>query len=138
MIYLDASVIVAVLVDEPHSARARSWLKTIPDWPILSAFAATETAAAISRGLRTGRFTEAQARAALDDLDALRGQCECYWPGPEAFDFAEALVREFRLKLAAPDALHLACTKVSGSTLATFDTRLAEAARALGVSVELG
>jgi predicted nucleic acid-binding protein len=44
-------------------------------------------------------------------------------------------VREFSTNLTAPDALHLASAKNAGATLATFDARLADAARAQGVEV---
>ena len=51
------------------------------------------------------------------------------------FAHAERLIRDFATKLAAPDALHLASAKNSGAALATFDARLADAARAQGVEV---
>jgi predicted nucleic acid-binding protein len=44
-------------------------------------------------------------------------------------------VRDYSTKLSAPDALHLASAKNAGATLATFDARLADAARAQGVEV---
>ena len=54
-------------------------------------------------------------------------------------DSADRLVRDFATKLSAPDALHLASAKNAGAAIATFDTRLADAARAQGVEVaELG
>lgn len=46
---------------------------------------------------------------------------------------AESLVRDFATKLSAPDALHLALASNRGYRLATFDTRLAEAATIRGV-----
>ena len=137
MIYLDASVIVAIIVDEPCSPRARSWINGLSDWPILSGFVAAEVAAALSRGLPTRPFSEAQARAALDDLDSLRVDCENFWPDAETFAATESLVRDFRLKLSAPDALHLASAVTASASIATFDARLAEAARAIGVEVEM-
>jgi predicted nucleic acid-binding protein len=45
------------------------------------------------------------------------------------------LVRDYSTKLTAADALHLASAKNGGARLATFDVRLAEAARAAGVEL---
>ena len=48
-------------------------------------------------------------------------------------------MRDFSTKLAAADALHLASAKNAGAALATFDARLADAARAQRLEVaELG
>jgi predicted nucleic acid-binding protein len=133
--YLDASFLVALLVEESGSTAADLWWQTAAGDRIISSFAAAEVAAAISGGLRKRRFTEGQAGAALDDFDLLRSVCDPVVPGPEAFDLAETLVREFSLKLAAPDALHLASAMVADAALVTFDARLADAARATGAQV---
>ena len=56
--------------------------------------------------------------------------------GPRDFALAELLVRDYSTKsCSAPDALHLASAKNAGAMLATFDARLADAARAQGVEV---
>ena len=127
--YLDASVLVAAIVEEPGSAAARSWLGREIEDCIVGSFAAAEVAAALSRGFRTRRFTDAEARAALEDFDALRVACENFSPARETMEFAETLVRDFATKLLAPDALHLASAMQAGATLVTFDERLASAAR---------
>ena len=136
MIYLDASFLVSFLIEDGHSDVADLWWASRTREAILSAFAACEFSAVMSRGLRTGRFSDAQARAALDDLDSLRIECESFWPDAETFATAEALVRDFRLKLSAPDALHLASAAAAVASISTFDARLAEAARAIGVEAE--
>ena len=48
---------------------------------------------------------------------------------PEHMAAAGQIVRDFTSKLSAPDAIHLAITRLSGATLATFDDRMADGAR---------
>jgi predicted nucleic acid-binding protein len=48
---------------------------------------------------------------------------------------AGQIVRDFTSKLSAPDAIQLAITRLGGATLATFDDRLAGAARRHAVPV---
>ena len=133
--YLDASFLVAVVVDEARSAEAREWLKQASAAAIIGSFAAIEVSAAISRGVRTTRFSDAQAMAALADFDTLRSLCETCVPARETFELAGELIRDFTTKLAAPDALHLAGAMQLGAVLVTFDDRLAKAAMAKGVAI---
>jgi hypothetical protein len=79
-----------------------------------------------------GRLTEGEVENALLDFDAPRANCERLSHGASGFLLAERLVRNFSTKLAAADALHLASAKSAGSTLATLDLRLADAARGQG------
>ena len=126
---------MALLVEEIGSPAADHWWQSSRGNRIIGVFAAAEVAAAISRGVRTRRFTEEQARVALDDFDLVRSFCDPLWPAPMAFELADSLVRDFALKLAAPDALHLASAMIADATLVTFDERLAKAARACGAWV---
>ncbi len=52
-VYLDASVVVALLVEEALSDDARAWMKTTSQNLILGDFTAMEVAAALSRGCAT-------------------------------------------------------------------------------------
>lgn len=133
--YLDTSVVVAVIVDEPRSAAIRTWVGQSAETMIISDLTALEFAAVISRAVRISRFDEAHARTALGSFDMLRDACAPYAHGRDDFASAELLVREFALKLVAADALHLASTIAAGAALATLDDRLAEAARAKGVAL---
>lgn len=94
--------------------------------------------AALSRDLQVGRLTEDAIVQALLDFDALRANSERLNHNAADFLPAERIVRDFSTKLAAADALHLASAKNAGATLATFDARLAEAARTQDVEVALG
>ncbi len=134
-VYLDTSVVVAILIDEPSSEAARAWFRRADDDVIVADFAAVEFAAGISRWLRMGRIDVGQAEFALASFDMLRAQCLSYAHGRDDFALAELIARDFTTKLLAPDALHLASAKNAGATLATFDARLAEAARTAGVEL---
>jgi predicted nucleic acid-binding protein len=103
---------------------------------IVSDFAVTEVAAVVMRDVRTGKLRRDDALQALADLDALRASCERLAHGPEDFRLAEVIVRDETTKLGAADALHLAGAVHAKAALATFDDRLAEAARARGVDIE--
>ncbi|MGH6971179.1 MAG: type II toxin-antitoxin system VapC family toxin, partial [Caulobacteraceae bacterium] len=65
-VYLDASLVVAILANEPRSADARAWLDAqavgelvISDWTI------TEVSSALALKLRVGRITEPDRAKAL-------------------------------------------------------------------------
>jgi hypothetical protein len=133
-VYLDTSVVIAILIDEPSSEVARAWFRRLADDDVIVAdLAAIEFAAGISRWLRMGRIDVGQAEFALASCDMLRAQCLSHVHGGDDFALAELIARDFATRLLAPDALHLASTKNAGATLATLDMRLAEAARMQGV-----
>lgn len=131
--YLDTSVLVSILIDEARSLAAREWWKANSCESVISAYAAMEFAAVVSRRVRTGESNANEARAILDDFDELRGQCGSHRHGDSDFELALRLVRDFSTKLAAPDALHLAAAINLDASLVTFDARLAEAAVMRGV-----
>lgn len=139
LIYLDASVLIPLLVADAHTKRAVAWYSDANGTLIISDLANLEVSAVVLRDLRRGRFAQATAENALLDFDAMRANCERLGHGAGDFLLAERLVRDFSTKLAAADALHLASAKNAGATLATFDARLAEAARGQGLALaELG
>ena len=133
--YLDTSVLVSILVDEPRSQLAREWWKRASGENVISAFAALEIAAVVSRRVRTGVSTEDEACEVLRDFDLLRDACGSHVHRRADFDLAEELIRDFPTKLAAPDALHLAAAINLNATLVTFDERLTVAARMRGAEV---
>ena len=134
-VYLDTSVVVAILIDEPSSDAARAWFRRVDEDVIVADLAAVEFAAGISRWLRMGRVDVGQVEFALASFDMLRAQCLPYAHGRDDFALAELIARDFTTKLVAPDALHLASARNAGARLATFGARLAEAAKAQGVRV---
>jgi predicted nucleic acid-binding protein len=134
-VYIDASVLVAAILNEPRSQAVRDWWRVGANLAIVSDLAVLESIAVTARAVRTKRFVVHEAEAALRSLDALRAECVSH-PHPSGdFALAEKLIRDFSTKLAAPDALHLAATINAGAALATLDLRLAETARLQGVEL---
>ena len=133
-IYLDANVIAALLLSEPTSPHVVDMLRREEEFAV-GDFTSAEVAAVISRRVRTGADTNAQAASRLEGLDRLKA-----WAGAaeplegEDIRLAERLVRIFELKLRAPDAVHAALCLRHRYVLATFDRGLAQAARALGMT----
>ena len=136
-IYLDASVLIALLAEEPTSGAVRRFLRAHREDRLISDFAAAEVASAISRLLRMRLLTEEEGSARLADFDAWRAAATSA-ADVHAADarLAYIYVRRFDLGLRAPDALHLAIARRLDATLVTLDRRLAIAANQLGVSVD--
>ncbi|MGH7080599.1 MAG: hypothetical protein ACREFU_21175 [Acetobacteraceae bacterium] len=97
-----ASVLAALLTNDPLTARAEAYLRTSTPLLILSDFAAAEFACALARRVRSGEITA-----------------------------AEGFLRRLRLTLRTPDVLNIAIAERAGATLATFDEKMARAARTL-------
>ena len=135
-LYLDASVLVALLTDDPLSARTDRFLRDSTPVLLLSDFAAAEFASAIARRVRMGLYTADAARTAFATLDAWAAR-STERLGTVAADVsaAAAFVRRLDLPLRTPDALNIAIAQRSDAMLATFDVQMAAAARALGTVV---
>jgi len=134
--YLDASVILPTLVEEPASAVVDRFMAATTETLVVSEFAAAEVASALSRLVRIGALDTADAAARLSDFDAWRATATVDLD-LQASDvrLANVFVRRFELMLRAPDALHAAICRRSDLLLVTLDKRLAAAAVELGVRV---
>lgn len=133
--YVDTSILAAAIFEEPRSAAARDWFRQMSGRIMVGDLAGLELAAVVSRAVRMRRFDSDAAARALASFDEIRADSLPCSHGRGEFEFAERLIRDFSTKLAAADALHLATAKNAGAILATFDLRLAEAARGQGVEV---
>jgi predicted nucleic acid-binding protein len=138
MIYLDASLVVALLVPEAHSDRADAWFAAQPTGSLaISGWVTAEVSSALSIKLRTGAITLDRRAAALSAWNALRNASLLTLAMlEEHFEQAARIADRYDLGIRGGDALHLAIVRDSGSRLATLDTRMAEAALQLGVAVE--
>jgi uncharacterized protein len=133
LIYIDASVLVSLLVADAHTEKAGAWYSGLSATVVVSDLANLEVSAVLSRHLRVGRLTQGEVESALLDFDAMRANCERLSHSAADYLLAERIVRDFATKLAAADALHLASVRNAGAALATFDQRLTDAARMYGV-----
>lgn len=135
-VYLDASILVPLFVNDAFSDRADAFLEAASSRLVLSDFLRAEFASVVSRLVRAGDLTRDEATQAFDRLDSW---AIMQTPAQTTtFDVrqSEIWIRRLDLNLRAPDAVHIAIAARMGASLATFDVRMAEAAQALGVPVE--
>ena len=132
--YLDASVLVALLTDDALSERAHALMLDITPVLVLSDFAAAEFASAIARCVRTGDMSKHEARAAFSLLDDWAERAvQRVQTIPADIADAESALRRLDLTLRTPDAINIAIAHRVGASLVTFDEKMAQAARQLGI-----
>jgi predicted nucleic acid-binding protein len=135
-IYLDTSVIVALLTRDALAHRADTLLRRELPVLIVSDFAAAELASAIARLVRLGALTHSGGRAHLSAFDAWTARAtQRLEIKPSDIAAAAAFLRRLDLTLRTPDAIHVAMAQRMHATLATFDAKLAAAGEQLGLPV---
>ena len=135
-LYLDTSVLVPLFAEDRLAARAETLLK-LPDLSLfISDFGSAEFASAIAMKTRMRHMTNPDAQQAFSHFDGWRNILPMTLSVENAdISAAESFIRRLDLNLRAPDTIHIAIALRTGATLATFDERMAECARALGVEV---
>ncbi len=130
-VYLDASVIVASVLDETNSASAVELIDRYIDTVITSDLAMAE----VSRRSPAGCAWVNSPKTSPGGCSASRHRRvpdRRHAPiTPTDIRDADRLIRRLDLKLRAPDAIHLAVAARLEATLLTFDAGLADAARVL-------
>jgi len=136
IVYLDASVLVALFTRDPLSARADAFLRSSLPVLVVSNFAAAEFSSALARRARTAEMTPADARSAFSNFDAWTTR-STQLAELVAADVAaaQAFVRRLDLTLRTPDALNIAVALRVGAELATFDEKMAASAHLLGARI---
>jgi predicted nucleic acid-binding protein len=135
-LYLDASVIVALLTNDVFTARADAYLRAHAPILIVSDFAALEFTSVIARRVRTRQVTRQIARKIFAALDAwIIRNTERAETTSEDVTLSTRALRRLDLTLRAADALNIAIAQRIDATLMTFDEKMAVAAKALGVAV---
>jgi predicted nucleic acid-binding protein len=127
--YFDTSAVIALFQEERHSPDLIQWIGQDNPSIHFSDFGALEFAAVVSRSVRSKRQTERWAAKAMGDFDSWRRDIVELTITSIQVGHAERLIRDFRSKLSAADALHVALAASGGLTLITFDKRMADAAR---------
>lgn len=123
MVYLDTSVLVALMANEPHSERVARWYASTKAELVCAAWVVTEFASALGIKQRTGQMDTPQAHAAWERFGRLVANDVRLLPvEPADFHLAATLVLDFASSLRAGDALHLACALRAGARgIATLD-----------------
>jgi predicted nucleic acid-binding protein len=135
-LYLDASVVVALLTKDVFTSRAESYIRANAPLLIVSDFTAAEFASVIARRLRVREITEPIARVVFVEFDAwvIRSAEHADTTTADVIAAAGAL-RRLDLPLRTADAVNIAIARRIGATLMTFDEKMAASAKALGVVV---
>ena len=135
-VYLDASLVVALFINDLSTERAKAAMRR--DWPavIVSDFAAAEFASAIARRVRMELLTLEEARGIFIAFDQWMGRA-AQRVAIDSTDLltATGFLRRLDLNLRAPDAINIAVSRRVGAQLATFDDRMGFSASVLGLEL---
>ncbi len=136
MVYLDTSVLVALVANEPNAPSVKRWLASADAAALCSSdWCVPEVGRALSMKVRTGQLDEAQADEAWDAFGtACDGLLDLLPVQAADYSTAAQLCRMPQAGLRAGDALHLAVALRSGcDALLAFDQNMNTNARASGL-----
>lgn len=139
MFYLDTSLLVAAIMQEPNSEEIRIWLgKQAPKDLLISDWVTTEFSSALSLQMRTGTINPEQRAFALGSFtDLLDNSLSVLTVERGHFQVASKYCDSHITKLRAGDALHLAVAAAHGAIVCTRDEALAKAGPIVGVATRL-
>lgn len=135
MVYVDTSVLVALLTVEPKTREVTAWYAGLREVPYCADWLLTEFASAISIKVRTRQLTETQAKLVRKEFNLLvTGGIRLVPVSRAAFKQAADMVKPHRFGLRAGDSLHLAVARELGAShMATLDENLANNAQRKGL-----
>jgi hypothetical protein len=131
MVYVDTSVLVALLLKEPRSSDVALWYAACKDDLVSAMWCVTEFSSALSIKQRTGQVDETEAQDAWQHFERLcANDLQLVPVEPVTFHRAAVLALDAGSGLRAGDALHLATAlDAKAKGLATLDGVLARLAR---------
>ena len=131
MVYVDTSVMAALLLNEPRSADVARWYGACKNELVSAVWCVTEFASALGIKRRTGQIAEAEAQAAWQRFERLCANDLHLLPiEPSTFHRAAVLTLDAATALRAGDSLHLAAAlDAKAKSMATLDGVLAKNAR---------
>jgi predicted nucleic acid-binding protein len=136
-VYLDTSVLAGFFIgSDAFAGRAKTLFDGIDDPPIVSDFVVAEFASVVARLVRMNGIIRDEARDTFALFDSWRAHsADSVEIAPADISAATAIIRRLDLNLRAPDAINLAVAERLGAAIATFDSRMADNARTLGITV---
>lgn len=140
MIYVDTSLLLPVYVPEERSEEANRVLESVSPI-VISDLTVAEFHVGLARKVKLGAISAPQSEAAQAAFEShlRKGLLQRVTLRSSHHDAAGRLAAKSSMKssimLRTLDALHIAVAAGLGSPVATFDGRLADAARDLGVEV---
>jgi uncharacterized protein len=135
-VYLDASVLVALIMVDALTMRADAFLRSVKPVLIVSDLTTAEFASAVARRVRTGDLTADEARRGFSALDSWVERTTLREEMSSAdVRVAASFLRRLDLGLRTADALNIAIAQRIRAGLATFDQKMAASARVLGIPV---
>ena len=134
MRYFDTSVVFSLYVSEARTPSVDAELRKDPADVIISHWVDIELKSALSLGVRSGRLSPVDAKAALSDYrnDRVQGRYRVQVIDASHFVAAEKQI-DFASTLRAGDSLHLAVALIGAYTLVSSDDDLVRIARRLGM-----
>lgn len=137
--YLDTSLLVSALTNEPRTTEMQVWLASQPAGQLaISDWVMTEFSGALSIKLRMGQLSEAQRADVLATFTQLVNESFVVLPVSHTdFQDAARYADQYATGLRSADALHLAVAANHGIQIQSLDHGLVQAANALGVSAIL-
>lgn len=135
MVYVDTSALVALVVNESHSAAVARWYAGSRAELVSAAWCVTEFASALGLKQRSRQLDAEQALQAWERFGRLVANDLKLLPAaPANFHRAAVLVLDAGSALRAGDALHLACAEQAGArSIATLDAVMARNAQRLKI-----
>jgi len=135
-VYLDASVLLALFTNDAFTARADAFLRRRKPTVCVSDFGAAEFSSAVARRVRMKELTRKEGEAAFSTFDAwIERTTHRVEVLPSDVRVTESFLRRLDLNLRTADALNLAIAQRVNADLATFDRKMAAAARTLQIAV---
>jgi uncharacterized protein len=134
-VYLDANILVALLIPDPLTPKATAAVAKLADPLVVSDLAGLEVASTVARKVRDGAISAKDGRVALANFDAWIAAAERIELDGVDVSAADAIVRRFDINLHGSDALHVAIALRIGASLLTLDGKMKTNAKKLGVQV---
>jgi predicted nucleic acid-binding protein len=137
MVYIDTSVVVALLAREPKSVDVMAWFRTLDAPPTSADWLVAEFSSAISIKVRSGQIGEAQGRRLRKEFaELVSAGLRLVAVSRQAIHRAAELIAQHQSGLRSGDSLHLAMAlELGAEQIATLDATLARNAKRNGLAL---